>query len=118
MRFFRVESERRRHKHLRRTRKEKSRRLNSSGALQSIAMSIQTVSGGFLPGKRLAFCICCVVAAPLFAREGTSPLSRQRAVQPLATVKQLVSPPTDVQAALVADATAGGGTPRRSAVAG
>jgi len=56
-------------------------------------------------------------ALSLLAREGTPPLSRRRVAQPLATVKQIVLPPTDVQAELTTDAKIGSRAPLRYAVA-
>ena len=58
-----------------------------------------------------------LVACSAFAREGTPPLSRQRAVQPLGAIQQLILPATDVRSELAADAAAGVATPLRYAVA-
>jgi len=59
---------------------------------------------------------CWLVAAyPGLARNGLPPLSQQRPVRPLATVRQLVLPATDPQFELAADAARGAGTPLRFA---
>jgi subtilisin-like proprotein convertase family protein len=65
-----------------------------------------------------AFALGISLAWSAYAREGSPPVSRQRPVQPLGAVRQLVLPPVDVKAELAADEKVPRGTaPLRFAVA-